>query len=162
MDLFGKNKDKAPPTAGAPTDEQNLSAKKQKYASALEAASKNQVRIQNVEWQNGKILIRGEAPSEDAKNKVWDAVKAMNAGSSPQDATIDISVVKGQGGPAAGTAGAPARTYTVQAGDTLSKISKQFYGNANDYMKIFNANKDKLKDPDKIQPGQQLTIPEKS
>ena len=47
----------------------------------------------------------------------------------------------------------------MQAGDTLSKISKQFYGNANDYMKIFNANKDKLKDPDKIQPGQQLNIP---
>jgi nucleoid-associated protein YgaU len=159
MDLFGK-KDNTPPTAGAPTDEQNLSAKKQKYARALEAASKNQVRLQNVHWENGKILIRGEAPSEDAKNKVWDAVKAVNNGASPQDATIDISVAKGQGGPAGG-AEAPSRTYTVQAGDTLSKISKQFYGDGNAYMKIFNANKDKLKDPDKIQPGQQLTIPPK-
>jgi nucleoid-associated protein YgaU len=159
MDLFGK-KD-TPATAGAPTDEQNLSAKKQKYSAALEAASKNQVRLQNVHWENGKILIRGEAPSDDAKNKVWDAVKAVNNGSSPQDATIDISVAKGQGGPAA-PASAPSRTYTVQAGDTLSKISKQFYGDGNDYMKIFNANKDKLKDPDKIQPGQQLTIPPKA
>ena len=160
MDLFGK-KDK-PATAGAPTDEQNLSAKKQKYAGALEAANRNQVRLQNVHWENGKILIRGEAPSEDAKNKVWDAVKAANGGiSPPQDATIDISVAKGQGGPAAG-AQAPSRTYTVQAGDTLSKISKQFYGDGNAYMKIFNANKDKLKDPDKIQPGQQLTIPPKA
>ena len=159
MDLFGK--DKTPATAGAPTDEQNLNAKKQKYAGALEAASKNQVRLQNVHWENGKILIRGEAPSEDAKNKVWDAVKAVNAGASPQDATIEITVAQGQGGPAGG-AQAPARTYTVQAGDTLSKISKQFYGDANAYMKIFNANKDKLKDPDKIQPGQQLTIPAKS
>jgi nucleoid-associated protein YgaU len=158
MDLFGKDKDK-PATAGAPTDEQNLNAKKQKYAGALEAASKNQVRLQNVHWENGKILIRGEAPSEDAKNKVWDAVKAVNNGVSPQDATIDISVARGTGGPAPGTTQAPGKTYTVQAGDTLSKISKQFYGNANDYMKIFNANKDKLKDPDKIQPGQQLTIP---
>lgn len=159
MDLFGKNK--TAPTAGAPTDEQNLNAKKQKYSPALEAANKNQVRLQNVHWENGKILIRGEAPSEDAKNKVWDAVKAVNGGSSPQDATIEITVAKGQGGPA-GAAQAPGRTYTVQAGDTLSKISKQFYGDANDYMKIFNANKDKLKDPDKIQPGQQLTIPPKS
>ena len=159
MDLFGKNK--TPATAGPPSDEQNLQAKKQKYAGALEAASKNQVRLQNVHWENGKILIRGEAPSEDAKNKVWDAVKAVNAGASPQDATIEITVAKGQGGPAGG-AQAPGRTYTVQAGDTLSKISKQFYGNANDYMTIFNANKDKLKDPNKIQPGQQLTIPTKS
>ena len=159
MDLFCKNK--TAPTAGAPTDEQNLSAKKQKYSAALEAANKNQVRLQNVHWENGKILIRGEAPSEDAKNKVWDAIKSANGGSSPQDATVEITVAKGQGGPA-GAAGAPARTYTVQAGDTLSKISKQFYGDGNDYMKIFNANKDKLKDPDKIQPGQQLTIPPKA
>src|SRR5687767_10231732 len=97
MDLFGKNK--GPATAGPPTDEQNLSAKKQKYAGALEAASKNQVRLQNVHWENGKILIRGEAPSEEAKNKVWEAVKAVNAGANPQDATIDISVAKGMGGP---------------------------------------------------------------
>jgi nucleoid-associated protein YgaU len=159
MDLFGKT-NKTPPTAGPPTDEQNLSAKKQKYAGALEAASKNQVRLQNVHWENGKILIRGEAPSEDAKNRVWDAIKQVNGGAPPQDATVDITVAKGQGGPA--SAQAPGRTYTVQAGDTLSKISKQFYGDGNAYMKIFNANTDKLKDPDKIQPGQQLTIPPKS
>jgi nucleoid-associated protein YgaU len=41
----------------------------------------------------------------------------------------------------------------------LSKISKQFYGNANEYMRIFNANKDKLKNPDNIQVGQELKIP---
>ena len=156
MDLFGKNK--TPATAGAPTDEQNLNAKKQKYAGALEAASKNGVRLQNVHWENGKILIRGEAPSEDAKNKVWDAVKAVNPGASVSDATIDISVAKGQGGPAGG-AQAPGGTYTVKAGDTLSKISKQFYGDGNAYMKIFNANKDQLSDPDKIKVGQKLVIP---
>ena len=157
MDLFGKS-NKTPPTAGPPTDEQNLSAKKQKYAGALEAASKNQVRLQNVHWANGKILIRGEAPSEDAKNRVWDAVKAVNAGANPQDATIDITVAKGQGGPAGG-AQAPGRTYTVQAGDTLSKISKQFYGDANRYMTIFEANRDILKDPNLIKVGQVLKVP---
>src|SRR5688500_17675250 len=100
MDLFGKDNKKAP-TAGAPTDEQNLNAKKQKYAQALEVAGKNQVRLQNVHWENGKILIRGEAPSEEAKGKVWEAIKAVNPGlSTPQDATIDITVAKGQGGPA--------------------------------------------------------------
>jgi nucleoid-associated protein YgaU len=47
----------------------------------------------------------------------------------------------------------------VKPGDTLSKISKQFYGNPNEYMRIFYANREKLIDPDKIQVGQQLTIP---
>jgi len=52
-----------------------------------------------------------------------------------------------------------AQYYTVVSGDTLSKISKQFYGNANQYMKIFDANKPMLKDPDKIYPGQKLRVP---
>ena len=52
-----------------------------------------------------------------------------------------------------------ARTYTVKAGDTLSRISQQFYGNANQYNKIFEANRDQLSDPDKIKPGQELKIP---
>ena len=50
-------------------------------------------------------------------------------------------------------------TYTVKAGDTLSKIAKEHLGDANAYMKIFNANKDQLTDPDKIKPGQVLKIP---
>ncbi|MCL1624061.1 peptidoglycan-binding protein LysM [Moraxella sp. Tifton1] len=51
------------------------------------------------------------------------------------------------------------RFYTVQSGDTLSKIAKEMYGNANDYMKIFDANKPMLSDPDKIYVGQVLRIP---
>jgi len=47
----------------------------------------------------------------------------------------------------------------VKSGDTLSKISQQFYGKPNEYNRIFEANRDKLSDPDKIQPGQELTIP---
>ena len=49
--------------------------------------------------------------------------------------------------------------YTVVSGDTLSKISKQYYGDANKYMKIFDANKPMLTSPDKIYPGQKLRIP---
>ena len=52
-----------------------------------------------------------------------------------------------------------AKFYTVVKGDTLSKIAKEFYGNANAYMKIFEANKPMLSHPDKIYPGQNLRIP---
>lgn len=51
--------------------------------------------------------------------------------------------------------------YTVVKGDTLSKIAKEFYGNANEYQKIFEANKPMLTHPDKIYPGQNLRIPPK-
>ena len=73
------------------------------------------------------------------------------------DIVADIKVV-----PSAqpvGTSGGSGRTYTVKAGDTLSKIAKEHLGDANAYMKIFNANKDQLSDPDKIKPGQVLKIP---
>ena len=60
---------------------------------------------------------------------------------------------------AAGGAGKVSRTYIVQSGDTLSKIAKEYYGDANRYMDIYNANTDKLSDPNKIQVGQELIIP---
>ena len=52
--------------------------------------------------------------------------------------------------------------YTVAAGDNLSKIAKHFYGNANAWKSIFDANRDQLSDPDRIKPGQMLKIPTKS
>lgn len=55
-----------------------------------------------------------------------------------------------------------AKFYTVVRGDTLSKIAKEFYGNANAYMTIFEANKPMLTHPDKIYPGQVLRIPPKT
>lgn len=62
------------------------------------------------------------------------------------------------------TAPAPAapapRTYTVVRGDTLSRIAKQFYGDANQWRRIFEANRDIIKNPDLIKPGQVLAIPE--
>jgi nucleoid-associated protein YgaU len=55
---------------------------------------------------------------------------------------------------------APAQqTYTVVSGDTLSAIAQRFYGDANAYMRIFEANRDKLNDPNLIHPGQELVIP---
>jgi nucleoid-associated protein YgaU len=55
-----------------------------------------------------------------------------------------------------------AQVYTVAKGDNLSKIAKHFYGNANEWKRIFEANRDVLKDPDKIFPGQQLKSPAES
>ncbi len=59
--------------------------------------------------------------------------------------------------PAAQTGG---QTYTVKSGDSLSKIAKHFYGDANKWHQIYAANKDKIKNPDLIHPGQEFTIPE--
>jgi nucleoid-associated protein YgaU len=55
---------------------------------------------------------------------------------------------------------AAVQTYTVVSGDTLSAIAQRFYGNAGDYMRIFEANRDKLNDPNLIHPGQELVIPQ--
>ena len=137
---------------------------KQKYQSVINLMQQLQVRVQNINMEGTKLLIRGAAPNAAAKNKVWDQIKLIDAGYS--DLICDLSVSESQPAPATMSAGAATsggqgqRRYTVQAGDTLSKISRQFYGDANQYTKIFNANRDKLSDPNKIQPGQQLVIPE--
>ena len=52
--------------------------------------------------------------------------------------------------------------YTVVSGDSLSKIANRFYGNANDWHQIFDANRDQLGNPDRIKPGQVLKIPSKT
>ena len=62
--------------------------------------------------------------------------------------------------PAAEETPAGGRTYTVQSGDTLWKISEELYGNGSNYLKIFEANKGLLDHPDRIFPGQVLTIPD--
>jgi nucleoid-associated protein YgaU len=67
----------------------------------------------------------------------------------------DFSNVKG------GSSSTATKVYTVVSGDSLSKIAKREYGDANAWPKIFEANKDILKDPNKIQPGQKLKIPPK-
>lgn len=153
-------------------DEQRLEQLKSKYQSVLNSIQQQQGRLKNVHVEGGKLLIRAEVPSNDAKNRIWDQIKLVDV--SYNDLTADITVVAGAAGaPMSQTAGAAgasgqtsgatqatARTYTVQAGDTLSKIAREMYGNANEYNKIFNANRDQLSDPDRIKPGQKLVIPE--
>jgi nucleoid-associated protein YgaU len=137
----------------------DLEQLKQKYQSALTVIQQKGIRLAHMHVQDNKLFLQGEAPSEQAKNDAWNAVKAVDANYS--DLTLDLTVNPAlapaqQSGAAAGGG---LQTYTVKSGDTLSKISKQFYGDAAQYMKIFEANKDTLKDPDKIQVGQQLKIP---
>ena len=58
-----------------------------------------------------------------------------------------------------GSSSTATKIYEVVSGDSLSKIAKREYGNANEWKRIYEANKDILKDPDKIYPGQKLKIP---
>lgn len=142
-------------------DDQLLAQLKGKYGSAISAAPQLGVQLQNVHVENGKLLIRGKAPNENVKNELWNRIKAVD--SSYSDLVVDISIDSSLPQPAAAGEGSRNRsagqTYTVKSGDTLSKIAKQFYGNASEYNKIFEANRDKLSDPDKIQAGQELVIP---
>jgi len=130
---------------------------KTKYQSVLNIIEQQDVRLANLHVQDNKLYIKGAAPSEDAKNKVWEQIKLVD-GNYANDLTADIDAGMAVAAAAeGGTSGG--QTYTVKGGDNLSKISKQFYGDANEYMRIYYANKDKIKDPDKIQVGWELTIP---
>ena len=135
---------------------------KAKYQSVLQVIQDEQVSIKNLHLQDDKLFIKGVAPSLDAANRVWDEIKRVNptADDITADFPVDTSMqVQRPQQTEQKQEASNVRMYTVKAGDTLSKISKQFYGSANDYMKIFNANKDQLSDPDKISVGQELKIP---
>ncbi len=136
-------------------DDPRFDQLKQKYGSVLNLIQQKGVQLSHLHVQDNKLFIQGSAPSEAVKNDIWNQIKLVDPTYS--DLTCDISAPAGTAGPAA--TAETARTYTVQPGDTLSKIAKQFYGSANEYMKIFNANTDQLADPDKIKVGQVLTIP---
>ncbi len=131
-----------------------------KYQSVLNFIQSQGVQLQNLNLEGDKLLIRASAPTADLKNRVWDQIKLVDSSFSDLIADIQTPAAAAAAAAAAGASSTPAaRTYTVQPGDSLSKISKQFYGNASMYMKIFEANKDKLDDPDKVRAGMDLRIP---
>ncbi|HYE66576.1 MAG TPA: LysM peptidoglycan-binding domain-containing protein [Pyrinomonadaceae bacterium] len=141
-----------------PNAEQRFNELKQKYQTVLSVADQQHIQFQNLHVQDDKLYIKGVAPSDEAKSRFWDQIKLVNPNADDVIADINVDQSRAQGA-AVGGGGQGGQTYTVKAGDTLSKISRQFYGDPNEYMRIFYANRDKLKDPDKIQVGQQLTIP---
>jgi nucleoid-associated protein YgaU len=117
------------------------------------------------EERDGKLYFKGTVQSQDQANKIWDAIKTV-----PSWQKEVVADIKSTGaGAATQKESTPQKdttqkqtqtTYTVKTGDTLSKIAKEFLGDANAYMEIFNANRDQLTDPNLIKPGQVLKIPQ--
>ena len=126
-----------------------------KYAYAIQTAK--DVRMQgSADERDGKLYFHGTVGTEAEANKIWDAIKTV-----PDWRNDIVGDIKATGVPTAvPTSGTSENTYTVKAGDTLSKIAKEKLGDANAYMDIFNANKGLLTDPNKIKPGQVLKIPQ--
>ena len=116
---------------------------KAKYQPVLDTIQKEGAELQNVNLDGNQLFVKATAVSEASKNRIWDAIKMVD----PKFADLkhDIEVRQGN------------QTYTVQPGDTLSKISKRFYGDPNKYPQIAKANN--LENPDQIKAGQQLLIP---
>ncbi len=99
--------------------------------------------------RTGTAKVYGVADDQATREKV-----ILAAGNVEGVAAVDDQMTVAVAAPAA-------QYYTVVKGDTLSKIAKQFYGNANEYMRIFEANRPLLSHPDRIYPGQNLRIPPK-
>lgn len=154
--MFGRGASEAEQQQGA---QQRFNELKQRYQTVLTTADREQIQFHNLHVQDNKLFIKATAPSEEAKNKFWDQIKLVNPNADDITADISVDTSRAIGAAAGGGQGSGGQTYEVRGGDTLSKISKQFYGDSDEYMRIFYANRDKLSDPDKIQVGQQLAIP---
>ena len=119
-----------------------------KYREVLNLGEEFGVKDGYVNEEANKLKMGGFAQTEFQKNQMWNKIKEIG-GESPSDIEADIKVEDTSA----------YHYHTVVSGDNLSKISKTYYGKSSQYMKIFNANTDQLKNPDVIQPGQKLTIP---
>lgn len=106
----------------------------------------------NIELEEETVKISGQAESMEAVEKA-----VLMAGN-----VRGVSAVNVDNMSLAIKEPADVQYYTVASGDSLSKIAKQFYGNAMDYPKLFDANKEVIKDPDLIYPGQKIRVPPKT
>jgi len=155
-----------------------------KYTSVLREARDQGIDITDFREENGKLVIKGKAPSLEAANKVWDEIKRVNPNlddisadfpveasslvpstdSTTESHDEDVTTQTKSHDEDAATREKPAEmesdTYKVEPGDTLGSISKRFYGNTGDYKRILDANRDKIENRDLISVGQELTIPE--
>lgn len=126
-----------------------LAQLKLKYQSVLNYIAVKGVRLSNLHVENGKLLIRGAAGTEDIKNDVWNQVKLVDANWASDlvcDMSIDSSLAP------------PQKTYTVKSGDTLYKIAQEQMGNGNLYKQIVAANG--IPNENLIHPGDVLVIPD--
>lgn len=120
-------------------------ALQEKYQSLIDLANQSGISGLSVTEGDGFISIAGSAPSAETKQALWDEYNRIDPDYRSGDLVLNVTAPE-----------AAENTYTVQSGDNLSKIGKQYGVSWN---AIFEANRDKLSDPDKIQPGQELTIP---
>jgi nucleoid-associated protein YgaU len=127
-------------------------------AQALQSAGVNVFNL-SVKDIGGFSAVYGQVASQADKQKAEQAIEAkLGKISNHLEVTGASTTGGGLGGVADPSKGA--RTYTVKSGDTLSKIAKEFYGDASQWKKIHQANTDRIKDPDKIQVGWTLQIPQ--
>ena len=126
---------------------------------AVTAALGSHVSGLNVTFDDGKVTLTGRADSQAAKEKAALVAGNIRGVSNVNDdgLTAPAAAPAAAGAPAA--ASGATRYYTIKSGDSLSKIAKEMYGDANQYDKIFDANREVIGDPDKIYPGQQIRIP---
>jgi len=120
----------------------------EKYQSLLELANSNGTTYQLSEG-DGVLHIDGTAPDDAAKAALWAEYERIDPDFQSSDLILNITT-------GAGDAGGGANTYTVESGDSLSKIAGKY---GIQWKAIWDANRDILKDPDKIYPGQELKIP---
>jgi nucleoid-associated protein YgaU len=118
-----------------------------KYTDVLELSKQLNVKNGNVKEEDGKLKLWGTTEYQLEANLLWDKIKAHQGWEQEIQADLRVEKTDIYG------------VYSVKSGDTLSKLAKHFLGDSNRYMDIFNANKDQLSDPNKIQVGQKLRIP---
>jgi len=121
---------------------------KEKYQAAV-SELQGAARDAEIREEGGKLHLKGTTEFQMQANKVWDHIKTVPSWSTEVVASIKAARTDVFG------------IYTVQPGDTLSKLAKLHLGDANRYMDIFNANKDQLTDPNLIKVGQKLNLPNK-
>jgi nucleoid-associated protein YgaU len=121
-----------------------MSALTDKYKSLIALANSSGLSNFKMDEKGTVLKMTGNAPSEAVKDKLWDAYTKIDPDMRAGDLVLDINVVASS-------------EYVVKAGDTLGKIAKHFPGMT--WQKIFEANRDVIKNPDLIFPGQKFKIP---
>lgn len=122
-------------------------ALKDKYEDSLEVGKVVGLKNLEAKEEDGKLKLSATAEHEFDKNELWQSLKAHAGWENEIQADIKVEKSDIYG------------VYTVKSGDTLSKIAKYVYSDANKYPKIFEANKDQLSNPDLIKVGQKLKLP---
>ncbi len=135
-----------------------LEALKLKYLPVFQEMETHRVRVDDVHMEGDKLLVRAVVPTAEEKDRVWDEIKYVDPSFS--DLIAEITVAQAAQARAVGIAVPEPLVYTVQPGDTLSRIARNYYGDADQSSRIFEANRDRLDDPEAIQPGQRLVIPQ--